>query len=102
MRFSDKMDVITTFVNNFDYTNEVFIRFIECIIHYCVLMFCYESMDARMQKTEAKMQEMDGELIDLAMEIEKEKKTLDKIYHKIDDLSDFIRNKVVLKKNKDV
>ena len=90
MRFSDKMDVITTFVNNFDYTNEVFIRFIECIIHYCVLMFW-------MQKNEAKMQEMDGELIDLATEIEKEKKTLDRIYHKIDDLSDFIRNKVVLK-----
>ena len=96
------MDVITTFVSNFDYTNEVFIRLIEFIVHYFLLMFCYSILENRVVKNETKMREMDSVLFELEMKIGKEKDTLKNIYHKIDDLSDFIRNKVVLKKNKDV
>lgn len=96
------MDVITTFVSNFDYTNEVFIRLIEYLVHYLILMFCYSALENRVVKNETKVLEMDSVLFQLEMKIGKEKDTLKTIYHKIDDLSDFIRNKVVLKKNKDV
>lgn len=95
------MDVITTFVSNFDYTNGC-IRLIEFIVHYFILMFCYSALENRVVKNENKMKEMDSELFQLEMKIDKEKDTLKTIYHKIDDLSDFIRNKVILKKNKDV
>ena len=101
-----KMEHFTNVIDNItDYgyiLQDPIIRLIEFFVHYCILMWAYSAVDEQIQRNKGLILDLDVRTSTLEEKIESDNKVVTTIYNKIDDLNDFVRNKVVLKgKNKD-
>lgn len=101
-----KMEHFTNVVDNItDYgylLQDPIIRLIEFFVHYCILMWAYSTVDAQIERNRARIRDLDERTSTVEEKLMSDNKVVTTIYNKIDDLSDFVRNKVVLRgKHKD-